>query len=150
MHCRGDEEILTPSASSIISRPTVASVVHLQFAIALAAHRLCTLHLHTSHESPWAVTAYGDNIFDKLKPFRLSSDYSRRTLTQITAHVAVSRSMMCIYEPAGARRRNNERESIRCNRCDCHRSARSDYLPSVVIGEEVVRLVQSRLIVFLQ
>lgn len=47
-----NNEKLTPSASSIISRPIVANVVHLQFAIAFAAHRLCTLHLHTSHESP--------------------------------------------------------------------------------------------------
>lgn len=54
---------LTPSASSIISRPTVASVVHLQFAIALAAHRLCTLHLHTSHDRPCDVTANENLIF---------------------------------------------------------------------------------------
>lgn len=45
-----------PSTSSIISFPTLANVVHLQFDIALAAQRLCTLNLHTSHDSPWDVT----------------------------------------------------------------------------------------------
>lgn len=45
-----------PSGSSMISFPTLANVVHLQFDIALAAHRLWTLNLHTSHERPWDVT----------------------------------------------------------------------------------------------
>jgi hypothetical protein len=45
-----------PSISSIISLPTLAKVVHLQLAIALAAHFLCTLHLHTSHDKPCEVT----------------------------------------------------------------------------------------------
>lgn len=48
--------IRLPSGSSMISFPTLAKVVHLQFDIALAAHRLCTLNLHTSHERPWEVT----------------------------------------------------------------------------------------------
>lgn len=48
--------IRLPSGSSIISFPTLANVVHLQFDIALAAHLLCTLNLHTSHERPWDVT----------------------------------------------------------------------------------------------
>lgn len=45
-----------PSGSSMISFPTLANVVHLQFDIALAAHRLCTLNLHTSHDRPCEVT----------------------------------------------------------------------------------------------
>lgn len=48
--------LLTPSASSIMSFPMEANVVHLQLFIALAAHFLCTLHLQTSHERPWLVT----------------------------------------------------------------------------------------------
>lgn len=48
--------IRLPSMSSIISLPTLANVVHLQFDIAFAAHRLCTLNLHTSQEKPWDVT----------------------------------------------------------------------------------------------
>lgn len=48
--------IKLPSGSSIISFPTLAKVVHLQFDIALAAQRLCTLNLQTSHERPWEVT----------------------------------------------------------------------------------------------
>lgn len=48
--------IRLPSTSSIISFPTLANVVHLQFAIAFAAQRLCTLNLHTSHERPCDVT----------------------------------------------------------------------------------------------
>lgn len=45
-----------PSGSSMISFPTLANVVHLQFDIAFAAHRLWTLNLHTSQESPCDVT----------------------------------------------------------------------------------------------
>lgn len=48
--------IKLPSKSSIISFPTLANVVHLQFDIAFAAQRLCTLNLQTSQESPWEVT----------------------------------------------------------------------------------------------
>jgi hypothetical protein len=48
--------IRLPSTSSIISLPTLANVVHLQFDIAFAAQRLCTLNLHTSQESPCDVT----------------------------------------------------------------------------------------------
>ena len=40
----------------MISFPTLANVVHLQFDIALAAQRLCTLNLQTSHDSPCEVT----------------------------------------------------------------------------------------------
>lgn len=36
--------------------PTDANVVHLQFDIAFAAHLLCTLNLHTSHDKPCDVT----------------------------------------------------------------------------------------------
>ena len=32
--------------------PTEASVVHLQFDIAFAAHLLCALNLQTSHDKP--------------------------------------------------------------------------------------------------
>lgn len=39
----------TPSSSSIISRPMAANVVHLQLLLALAAHRLCALNLHTTN-----------------------------------------------------------------------------------------------------
>lgn len=48
--------IRLPSGSSMISLPTLANVVHLQLEMALAAHRLCTLNLHTSQESPCDVT----------------------------------------------------------------------------------------------
>lgn len=40
----------------MISLPTLANVVHLQFDIAFAAQRLWTLNLQISHESPWDVT----------------------------------------------------------------------------------------------
>lgn len=45
-----------PSWSSMISLPTLARVVHLQLAIDLAAHRLCTFDLQTSQASPCEVT----------------------------------------------------------------------------------------------
>lgn len=45
----------------MISRPIVANVVHLQFAIALAAQRLCALLLHTSHDNPCFVTVWAEN-----------------------------------------------------------------------------------------
>lgn len=54
---------ITPSTSSMMSRPTVAKVVHLQLAIAFAAHRLCTLHLHTSHDKPCDVTVVDANNY---------------------------------------------------------------------------------------
>lgn len=58
--------VLTPSLSSIISLPTVANVVHLQFAIAFTAHLLCTLHLQTSHDRPCDVT---ENEYEKTENF---------------------------------------------------------------------------------
>lgn len=61
MNRRHKHTRFTPSTSSMISRPTVANVVHLQLAIAFAAHRLCTLHLHTSQERPCEVTVIEEN-----------------------------------------------------------------------------------------
>jgi hypothetical protein len=47
---------LTPSSSSMMSLPTLASVVHLQLLMALTAHRLCDLNLQTSQLNPCDVT----------------------------------------------------------------------------------------------
>jgi hypothetical protein len=58
---------LTPSSSSMMSLPTLASVVHLQLLMALTAHRLCDLNLQTSQLNPCDVTPvfkkYVSNIF---------------------------------------------------------------------------------------
>jgi hypothetical protein len=40
----------------MISLPTLANVVHLQFDIAFAAQRLWTLNLQISHDNPCDVT----------------------------------------------------------------------------------------------
>ena len=47
---------LTPSSSSMMSLPTLASVVHLQLLMALTAQRLWDLNLQTSQLSPCDVT----------------------------------------------------------------------------------------------
>jgi len=41
---------LTPSSSSMISFPIEANVVHLQLLVALTAHLLWALNLHTARE----------------------------------------------------------------------------------------------------
>lgn len=67
----------------MMSRPTVAKVVHLQLAIAFAAHRLCTLHLHTSHDKPCDVTV--DDAMKKMK-----EKQKKRKLRTITTELLLS------------------------------------------------------------
>lgn len=97
---------LTPSTSSIISLPIVAKVVHLQFAIALAAHRLWTLHLHTSHDRPCDVTTSRKQmkkyhfiiVFTFCFRFSIKTQF-KRILTQISTHIAICGTMIVIYKP---------------------------------------------------
>src|SRR5258705_12001611 len=58
--------LLTPSAPSMMSFPTEASVVHLQLASDLDAHLLCALALQISQLRPAKVTPARNGRADEL------------------------------------------------------------------------------------
>lgn len=77
---------VTPSSSSMMSLPTLASVVHLQLLIALAAQRLCALNLHTSQLSPCDVTPDRRAAVTRAKPGRVESEMDGASPDRASLH----------------------------------------------------------------